>query len=586
MSSRTASVRPSPLRERRKAIVIVAGLAIVTGFFETATIVAIVAFIEGVTRDDLLWEVTTGPFDFALDRSGLGLIALVALIGMTSCQMLSTWATARATTGWQYQMQMRAIRGYMRTNWTTQSGETSGSLQNLMTLSVGSTATLQALMTMLSAIATLAIFATGAFLASPLAAAVLVSTGALSMLSLRPVRTRSREATRAATLEQRAVTEEVGEVHDLAQEIRVHHVADTIEESIRQKGLLVRRARRRAAIWTGAGSVHYRSVGLSFLLMGAFIASAQEELDVARIGVAGLLLLRGLGYGQRIQNSWQEFQNNRPFIEQVGDALELYERNTPQRGDQQVAELGPIELHDVSYTYGGEIHALRHVDVTLGPGETLGIVGPSGSGKSTLAQILLGLREPTSGTHLAAGMPAMEIAANDWYRRVTVVPQQPKLLRASVLDNILFYREWINEDEAIAAAKAAGLHNEILELSDGYNTMVGDAVRDLSGGQRQRLGIARALAGSPDLLVLDEPTSALDAMSEARVQETLAQLKGSVTVVIIAHRLATLNHCDRLLVLEEGSVRALGTPATVMAQNDFYRNAVEMQMVATQDGTV
>ena len=238
----------------------------------------------------------------------------------------------------------------------------------------------------------------------------------------------------------------------------------------------------------------------------------------------------------------------------------------------------------MSYTYGGEIHALRHVDVTLEPGETLGIVGPSGSGKSTLAQILLGLREPSSGTHLAAGIPAMDIAANDWYRRVTVVPQQPKLLRASVLDNILFYRAWINEDEAIAAAKAAGIHNEILELSDGYNTMVGDAVRDLSGGQRQRLGIARALAGSPDLLVLDEPTSALDAMSEARVQETLAQLKGSVTVVIIAHRLATLNHCDRLLVLEEGSVRALGTPATVMAQNDFYRNAVEMQTVATQDG--
>jgi len=225
MSSRTASVRPSPLRERRKAIVIVAGLAIITGFFETATIVAIVAFIEGVTRDDLFWEVTTGPFDFALDRSGLGLIAITALIGMTSCQMLSTWATARATTGWQYQLQMRAIRGYMRTNWTTQSGETSGSLQNLMSLSAGSTATLGALISMLSAIATLAIFATGAFLASPVAATVLVSTGALSMLSLRPVRTRSREATRAATLEQRTVTEEVGQVHDLAQEIRVHHVA-------------------------------------------------------------------------------------------------------------------------------------------------------------------------------------------------------------------------------------------------------------------------------------------------------------------------------------------------------------------------
>jgi len=584
MSSRTASVRPSPFRERRKAIVIVGVLAIVTGFFETATIVAIVAFIEGVTSGDLLWEVTTGPLDLAFDRSGLGLIALSALLGMTACQLVSTWATARATTGWQYQIQMRAIRGYMRTNWTIQSGETSGSLQNLMNLSAASTASLASLMALLSASGALVIFATGAFLASPLAAAVLVGTGALSMLALRPVRARSREATRVATIGQRAVTEEVGQIHDLAQEIRVHHVADTIEEALRQKSWDVRQDRRRAAIWTGAGSALYRSVGLAFLLMGAFVASGQEDLDVARIGVAGLLLLRGLGYGQRIQNSWQKLENNRPFIEQIGDAFELYERHTPKRGNQRIAELGPIELRDVSYTYGGEIHALRHVDVTLEPGETLGIVGPSGSGKSTLAQILLGLREPSSGTLLAAGMPAMDIDANDWYRRVTVVPQQPKLLRASVLDNILFYRPWIDEDEAIAAAKAAGLHEEILALSDGYDTTVGDAVRDLSGGQRQRLGIARALAGSPDLLVLDEPTSALDAMSEAQVQETLAQLKGSVTVVIIAHRLATLNHCDRLLVLEEGSVRALDTPAAVMAQNDFYRNAVEMQLVATHDG--
>lgn len=173
----------------------------------------------------------------------------------------------------------------------------------------------------------------------------------------------------------------------------------------------------------------------------------------------------------------------------------------------------------------------------------------------------------------------MEISAESWFRHVTVVPQQTRLLRASVIDNIVFYRPWVSVDAARSAAKAAGLHDEIEALPDGYDTLIGDAIRDLSGGQRQRLGIARALAGEPQLLVLDEPTSALDAMSESRVQETLALLKGKVTIVIIAHRLATLNHCDRMLVLEAGVVRALDTPKVVLQQSDFYRDAVRMQLV-------
>jgi ATP-binding cassette subfamily B protein len=184
---------------------------------------------------------------------------------------------------------------------------------------------------------------------------------------------------------------------------------------------------------------------------------------------------------------------------------------------------------------------------------------------------------------LVGGVPATDVEADSWFRRVTVVPQQTRLLRASVLENIVFYRPWVSSDAARKAAQAAGLHDEIEALPDGYETLIGDAIRDLSGGQRQRLGIARALAGEPQLLVLDEPTSALDAKSESRVQETLALLKGRVTVVIIAHRLATLNNCDRLLVLEAGVVQALDAPAMVMQQSDFYRDAVKMQLVGGAD---
>lgn len=581
MTRKKSFTRPSPFRDRWKVIALVAALALITGLFETATIVAIVAFIEGVTSGDLLWEVNAGPLELSLSRSELGLIAGIALLGMTLGQVASTWVKARAVSGWQFQTQMRAIRGYITTDWTTQSSETSGSLQNLMALCAGSAQGLSGLMTMLSAGGAVVIFTVAAFLASPLAAGVLLGTGVISMLALRPVRAAAREATRQVTLGQRAVAEEVGQIHDLAQEIRVHHVADVVEGELKRETWRVRQARRRAALLSGMGGVLYRTLGLTFVLVGAMVASSQEDLDVARVGVAGLLLLRSLSYGQSIQSSWQTIENNRPYIEQVGDALELYEAQAPKRGDRRVDQLGTVELHHVSYSYDGETPALSDVDLILERGETLGVVGPSGSGKSTLAQILLGLREPSSGSYVAAGVPAMEISARDWFQRVTVVPQQPRLLRASVLDNILFYRSWIEHEAVIEAARAAGLHDEIEALPDGYETVVGDSIRDLSGGQRQRLGIARALVGGPQLLVLDEPTSALDAISEARVQQTLAQLKGTVTVVIIAHRLATLNHCDRLLVLEDGVQRVLDKPGVVLAESDFYRNATRMQLVAS-----
>ncbi len=428
------------------------------------------------------------------------------------------------------------------------------------------------------------IFGFAAFLAAPLAAGMLLVTLAVLSMVIQPIRSASARATRRAIDEQHDVKVRIGEIHDLAQEIRVNDATDLIGRRMAETSQRLRAASQRAAVLSTIGSVVYRSLGLLFVLVAAVVASSQSDVDLARVGVAGLLLLRSLSYGQNIQGAWQTLTNNRPYIEQVNDAMELYEGSAPQRGDLRVDHLGTLVLEDVSYSYDNETPALHSVNLELRPGETLGVVGPSGSGKSTLAQVLLGLREPTGGRYLAGDSPALDIASEDWYRCVAFVPQQPRLLQASVLENIVFYRPWVSRDQAIAAAVSAGLDGEIEALSDGYDTQIGDAVRDLSGGQRQRLGIARALAGSPQLLVLDEPTSALDAMSESRVQDTLSRLKGEVTVVIIAHRLATLNYCDRLLVLESGAVSALDTPEVVMNGNEFYQRAVKMQLVAASGG--
>lgn len=144
-----------------------------------------------------------------------------------------------------------------------------------------------------------------------------------------------------------------------------------------------------------------------------------------------------------------------------------------------------------------------------------------------------------------------------WYELIATVPQDNQLIRATVADNIRFYRDDLADDAVVAAARRAHVHDEIMDLPDGYDTMLGQGVRQLSGGQRQRLGIARALVGDPLLIVFDEPTSALDSRSEQLVANTLDDLHGEVTMIVIAHRPATTAHCDRVVRLTNGTARTI-----------------------------
>ncbi|MGZ4759004.1 MAG: ATP-binding cassette domain-containing protein, partial [Acidimicrobiales bacterium] len=158
----------------------------------------------------------------------------------------------------------------------------------------------------------------------------------------------------------------------------------------------------------------------------------------------------------------------------------------------------------------------------------------------------------SKGTILVGSVDLADVDPRSWSRLTAFVPQENKLILATVADNIRFFRPGFSLEQVEAAARAAHLHDEITELPEGYLTLIGPSARGLSGGQRQRLGIARALLGSPELLVLDEPTSALDSRSEELIRVTLSELKGSTSVLLVAHRPATLEVCDRVLRIEHG----------------------------------
>jgi ABC-type multidrug transport system fused ATPase/permease subunit len=229
----------------------------------------------------------------------------------------------------------------------------------------------------------------------------------------------------------------------------------------------------------------------------------------------------------------------------------------------------------VSFAYRPGELVLSEVTFEVDGGEAVGIVGPSGAGKSTLVQILLRLRGPASGRVVINGRPAAEILLQEWHRRVAYVPQDPRLLYATVAENIRYLRD-IDDAAVERAARLAHIHNDIITWSQGYETAISQRADAISGGQRQRVCLARALAGDPEILVLDEPTSALDLHSESLVQESLASLRGRVTVFIVAHRLSTLTICDRLMVMVDGRLEAFGPTAEIERTDAFYRGAAAL----------
>lgn len=229
-----------------------------------------------------------------------------------------------------------------------------------------------------------------------------------------------------------------------------------------------------------------------------------------------------------------------------------------------------LSFKNISFSYDGRKPVLQGIDFSVRAGETIGLIGPSGAGKTSIADILLRLFKPNDGNVLVDGRPLGDISIESWRQHIGYVAQDVSLLNTSIEDNIRFYRSELSQEDIMEAAKQANIYDFIMKLPEGFGTMTGDRGVMLSGGQRQRIALARSLAGKPAILILDEATSALDSESEKLIQESIRALHGSVTVLIIAHRLSTVERADRLLVLDHGKIVEQGTPQELLARPDSY----------------
>jgi ATP-binding cassette subfamily B protein len=252
---------------------------------------------------------------------------------------------------------------------------------------------------------------------------------------------------------------------------------------------------------------------------------------------------------------------------------------TPVALPARTAAGAALTLKDVTFSYPSrpDSAALGHLSLDIRPGETVAVVGPSGAGKTTLFQLFLRFYDPQAGAIALDGVDIRDLALHDLRDAVGIVPQDTVIFSANAMDNIRYGRSDATDAEVIAAARLAAAHEFIERLPEGYQSFLGERGVRLSGGQRQRIAIARALLKNPPLLLLDEATSALDAESERLVQTALEAAMVGRTTVIIAHRLATVQRADRIVVMDDGRIVETGTHASLVAMKGIYANLAALQ---------
>lgn len=336
----------------------------------------------------------------------------------------------------------------------------------------------------------------------------------------------------------------------------------------------LKEARKKTALYLYFVGSSYEPIGFIFIAILFIVYHKTPQFNVISFAAVIYLVQKIFAYAQSMQGNAYQVIEAAPYLRVISDYHSLSKKNAEEKGGDAVFNFkDSLEFKEVRFSYGKERKILANISFSVRKGEMIGLVGPSGAGKTTIADLFLRLFRPDSGSILIDGINISEINIDNWRKNVGYVSQDMFLINDTIKNNIKFFDDSVSEKDMFAAANAANIYDFIIDLPEGFETMVGERGVKLSVGQRQRVVLARALARNPQILILDEATSSLDSKSESMIQKAIESLKGKVTVVAIAHRLSTIMKSDNLFVLDEGKILEEGPPSALLKNKDshFYK---------------
>lgn len=401
---------------------------------------------------------------------------------------------------------------------------------------------------------------------------ITLALGIIIFFTLKPLLYRIRRLSERWAKSSKAVANQVGEFTIGTKTIKATSTEDGVFTKIQKYFEELREARLKLAI-LGNLQIAFQEPTSLLLVVGIFALSySKPGFQLASFITVIYLVQKMSSFMQAIQNRLNGINETLPFLKNTvnyAEQADLHKETDGIKYNQFIFEKY-LDFKNVEFSYTNNRKVLTSVNFKLGRGKMVGLIGPSGSGKTTVVDLLLKLFEPSAGNIFLDDKDISDINIKIWRENIGYVSQDIFLLSDTVSNNIKFYDSSISDQDVIDAARMANIYDVIQEYPDKFLAIVGERGVKFSVGQRQRIVLARALARKPKILVLDEATSALDNESEALIQKTLENLRGKITILIIAHRLSTVMGCDELIAIENGKIVEQGSPSELLKNTNSY----------------
>jgi len=433
------------------------------------------------------------------------------------------------------------------------------------------TATTRLLMDLTNAMlhgSSLVVYATVAIIMNPFVAIVTLIGGIIFFVLFQPLFARTRRYAKENIEINKKVAHDVNESVLGMKTIKALGAENILIQQTVKIFEKLRAVKVRQILAKSATTVAIQPMSILFVL-GIFVVSfLSGEFNFAVFAVTIFLIDRIFVYVDRMQNLMHIIADALPYGEHVLRVrAELAEFTAPRTDGVPFLFSKDLAFHQVSFAYDQKQPVLSAISFSIPRGSFFAVVGASGAGKTTLVDLMLRLLSPRDGSITIDGVSIADVDLSLWHAKVGYVAQEPFLMNATIEENIRFYDQNITDEDIAYAIRGAHLTDVVAKLPNGINSNVGERGTALSGGERQRVALARVLARRPELLILDEPTSALDATSERVIREALLELKGSITIVIIAHKIDTIKAADMVMVLSDGQVVEQGIPSHLAADS-------------------